>query len=313
MAEVKSAVNAMAHHIHGNRYDIYISRAFPVAEEGSLHPVGSRQYAKFRITDAAASVIVRMHAEHHVLPVLQMLVHILHLRRKHMGHGHLYRGGQIDDGFASRLRLPHVQHGVADLQRIVHLGLGEAFRTVFKGKIPLRLLRQLFQKLRAVHRQLLYGLFILFKDLLPLFHGSGIIKVHHRVRGALHRLEGLFDNVFPGLGQHLDRHVLRYHILLDQRADKVIFRVGRRRETDLDFLKPNLHQKPKKLQLIFQAHGINQRLITVPQIHAAPYRRFFNTVLFYPVICHLRRHVIGLCIFLFYFPAVHVVPPCVIP
>ena len=67
-----------------------------------------------------------------------MLVHIFHLAGKHMGHGHLHCGGQINDGFVFRIRLPHVQNRVADFQCIFGLCLGKALRTVLKGEGPFR-------------------------------------------------------------------------------------------------------------------------------------------------------------------------------
>ncbi len=66
--------------------------------------------------------------------------------------------------------------------------------------------------------------------------------MNHRVGRSLHRLEGLSDNVLPGLGQHLNGHVIRNHIPLDECADKVVLRIGRSREAHLDFLEADFHQ-----------------------------------------------------------------------
>ena len=113
----------------------------------------------------------------------------------------------------------------------------------------------------------------------------------------LHRFKCLADNVVPRLGQHLDRHVLRDHIPLDELPDKPVLRIGSRREPHFDLLKANLRQHPEKFQLFFQAHGFDQRLVAVPQIHAAPDGRFFNGLLFHPVITYFRGHKIRFSVF----------------
>ncbi len=220
--EIQPAVHTVAHHIQSNRHQIHVSRAFPVAEQGALHPVCPCQNPEFRVADPAASVVVGMHTEHHAVPVFQMPVHIFHLAGKHMGHRHLHRGRQVDDRLVFRIRLPYVQHRIADLQRVLRLCLRETLRAVLKGEVPLRLLCDLFQEHRTVHRQLFDGILVFLEYLLPLFHGSGIIEMHHGMRCAFHRLEGLADDMFSGLGEHLDRHVVRNHIALDQRADKIV-------------------------------------------------------------------------------------------
>ncbi len=213
-----------------------------------------------------------------------------------MGHGHLHCGGQINDGFVFRIRLPHVQNRVADFQCIFGLCLGKALRTVLKGEGPFRLPGHFFQKQGAVHCKLLYGLPVLLKYLLPLLHGGGIVEMHHRMGRSLHRLKGLSDNMFPGLGQHLNGHILGDHIPLNQSPDKIVLRVGGCRKTHLYLLEANLHQELEKLQFILQGHGIHQGLIAVPQVHAAPDGRLLNGILPHPVIRHLRGHVICLAI-----------------
>ena len=143
MGEVQAAVHAVAHHVHRHGDDVHVSRALSVAEQRPLHPVRPGQDAELRVADAAAPVIVGMDAQNYVLPVFQMLVHIFYLAGKDMGHGHLHRAGQIDYGLVVSVRLPYVQHRVADLQGVLRLGLGEALRAVLEGKAAVRLLRHL--------------------------------------------------------------------------------------------------------------------------------------------------------------------------
>ena len=61
----------------------------------------------------------------------------------------LYGYRKVDDGFLIRRGLPHIQNGVAHLQRVFRLGSGEALRAVLETEIAFGLVRQLLQKLRA--------------------------------------------------------------------------------------------------------------------------------------------------------------------
>ena len=54
------------------------------------------------------------------------------------------------------------------------------------------------------------------------------------------RFKGLADDMLSGLCQYLDRHVIRNQILLDQRAKKLILRLGSCREAHLDLLEIRL-------------------------------------------------------------------------
>ena len=46
----------------------------------------------------------------------------------------------------------------------------------------------------------------------------------------------------------------------------------------------DVYKRQEELQLFCKAHGHDQRLIAVPQIHAAPCGSLFNMVFFYPVV-----------------------------
>ena len=67
----------------------------------------------------------------------------------------------------------------------------------------------------------------------------------------------------PCLSQHLNRHVIRYHIPLNQCAHKLILRIRGCRKPHLNFLKAHFHQHSEKLKLFLKPHRLNQRLISV--------------------------------------------------
>ena len=97
---------------------------------------------------------MRMKGQHHILPVFQIFAHIFDLAGVHMGHGKLYRAGQIDDGFPVRRRLPYIQHRVAYFQGVFRLCPRKALRAVLKPVVSAGLLRQILQKFCTVHGDL---------------------------------------------------------------------------------------------------------------------------------------------------------------
>ena len=134
----------MAYHVHCHRDDIHIAGSLSVAEQGSFDSVCTCQHTQLRIGDTASSVVVGMHAEHHIFPVFQVLVEIFHLGSEDMRHCNLDRSGNIDNRFILFYGLPHIQHRIAHIQRIVHFCSREALRAVFKGKVTVCFICQLF-------------------------------------------------------------------------------------------------------------------------------------------------------------------------
>ncbi len=80
--------------------------------------------------------------------------------------------------------------------------------------------------------------------------------------------------LFPALCQHLDANILRYHLPVHKLAQKIIFDLARRRKSYFDLTKAQLNQMLEHLNFFMHYHRINQRLVSIPKIHAAPYRRF---------------------------------------
>ena len=107
--------------------------------------------------------------------------------------------------------------------------------------------------------------------------------------------------MFPGLGQYLNGNVVGDQILFDEGAGKSILRLGCGRESHFNFLEPDFHQVLEEFQLLFQAHGHDQRLIAVPQVHTAPYRRMIDIILLGPFHLIDRGHKIPSRVFFYVF------------
>ena len=125
------------------------------------------------------------------------------------------------------------------------------------------------------------------------------------MRCALQRFKGLLNDMLSGLGQHLNGDILGNHIALNQCTDKIVLCIGGGREAHFNLLKSDLNQHLKERQLVLQAHGINQCLITVTQVYTTPDRCLLNTFLLHPIICHLGRHMICLAVFFLNYLTVH--------
>ena len=296
IGKVQSGVYAVAVQIHGQSHSIHIASTLTVAEQAALHALSTGQNGHFGAGNTGAAVVVGMGGDDHAVTVLEVLVAVLDLVGVDMGHTHFDCNGQVDDHGAVRGGLHDVQHCVADLHSIVHLGAGKALGAVLKQEVALVLLTQLFDQLCAVGGDLLDLFPALVEHLLALGHRGRIIEVDHCAGGTLDSLKGLADNVVAALGQHLHGHILRDHVFLDQGTQELVLGIAGGGETHLDLLEADLHQHLEELQLFLQAHGHDQSLIAVAQIHTAPGRGLFNVILLHPAVITGRDRVISRCV-----------------
>ncbi len=100
--------------------------------------------------------------------------------------------------------------------------------------------------------------------------------MENHMLGSVDGLEGLFDEVLPGLDQHLDGHIVGDVPSLNEGADESVFRLRGGGEAHLNLLDADVHQGVEELQLFFHVHGVNQGLVAVPQVHGAPDRGRFQ-------------------------------------
>ena len=122
--------------------------------------------------------------------------------------------------------------------------------------------------------------------------------MYHCLGCALYSFKGLLDDMLSGLGKNLNGHIIGDHILLDKSADKLILSIGGSGESNLYLLEAYIYQQFKEFQLLLQAHGIDESLISVAQVNTAPDRRLLYGILLYPIIGYHGRHMICLLVFL---------------
>ena len=291
-------IDTESEHIHRHRDDIDVARAFPVAEQRSLDAIRTRQEAHLRIRYAAAAIVVRVERENDAVTVFQPLVDIGNLHAIDVRHRHLYRRGKIDDRLAVGGRLPHIEHGIADLERILRLRARKALGRVFKAILRPRLIGQLFEEICTVHGDFQDLLLGARKDLLALCRRGGIVDVHDGVLHTTQCIERLADDMFTRLCQNLHGYIIGDEVVLHQTAQELILRIRCRRKADFDLLEPDAHEEIKEGKLLIEAHRNDECLIAIAQIDRAPERCMIGCILFQPVHADLRRHKVALRIFL---------------
>ena len=94
--------------------------------------------------------------------------------------------------------------------------------------------------------------------------------MHHRAAGTTQRFVGALDQIFAGLGQYLDGHVVGNAVFFDQCAHEIEIRLRCRRESHFDFLEADFHQQGEQAFLFLHVHRVDQRLVAVAQVNTAP-------------------------------------------
>ena len=280
MTEIELRVNALCVHIQAHGDDIHIAGALAVAKERALHALGACQQRQLAGGNAAAAVVVRMNADDRRITVLQMADKVFDLVGIGVGCAHLNGVRQVEDHRVFLGRAELFDHAVADGNGVVRLGAAEALGRIFKTDVGVACIfvGQSFDQTRALHGDVDHALHVGFENDLSLQGRSGIIEMHDDILRALDRLKGLVDQVLACLHQNLDRHIVGDMVLLDQLTADLILGFRGARKADLDFLKAYIDQGVEEFELFFEIHRVDQRLVAVAQINAAPDGRLVNDV-----------------------------------
>ena len=167
-----------------------------------------------------------------------------------------------------------VHHRLADLLGEVELGAGEAFRGVLVDHLGVRAgLRILDDALGPGLGDGDDALAVEAEDHPALQLRGGVVEVDDHPPRAGHRLEGAVDQVVARLGQHLDGDVLGDRLGVDQKAQEIVVGLRGGGEADLDLLEADADQLVEQPLLAVLAHRLDERLVAVAQIDAAPHRR----------------------------------------
>ena len=89
-------------------------------------------------------------------------------------------------------------------------------------------------------------------------------------------LEGPLDEVLAALAEDLDGDARRGCALLDQLAREVELDLARRGKADLDLLEAHAEEEVEVLELLVDAHGLDEGLVAVAEVDRAPDGRPFD-------------------------------------
>jgi hypothetical protein len=214
-----------------------------------------------------------MNRQHDGLATSQVPVHPLDHVGKHIGRRPFDRGRQVDDAFALQRGLPHVGDRVDHALGEVELGVGKHLGRILEAPVCLWLLGgELVHQLRMLDGQRDHAVFVHAQHHLAHHRRRGVVEVNDGLLGALQRFERAPDQGFSSLGEHLDGHIVRHEVLLDQHANEIELGLRSRREADLDLLEADAQKHLEHAQLALRIHGLDQRLVAIAQIGAEPDR-----------------------------------------
>jgi hypothetical protein len=97
-----------------------------------------------------------------------------------------------------------------------------------------------------------------------------VVHMHDRAPRADETLDAALDERLARLREHHQRDVVRHELLIDERTNGVVVRLRSGRKAHFDFPKAYVHEHFEEPLLSLAAHGLEQRLVAIAQIGAAP-------------------------------------------
>src|SRR5690554_1406611 len=222
VGKIQFWVNAVGVKVKAQIDQIHVAGALAVAKQAAFHTVGTGQQPQFASGYTCATVVMGVQADDNLVAVIDMATEVLDLVGVDVGHGHFNRGRQVENQLVGFSGLNHLADRVAHFNSKFGFGSAEGFRRVFKTPVGIGLLRGVFfQQLGCMYGQRLGAFFVLSEHNFAKRGRGGVVDVDNGFFRALQGLEGAGDQVFAGLGQHLDGGVVRHQVFFNQQADKV--------------------------------------------------------------------------------------------
>ena len=274
VGKIQFRIDALAVEVHGHGNHIHIARALTIAHKGALDPVSTGHHTQLSCSDSTTPVIVGVQGNQQTLTPGHIVAEPLDLIGIDIGGTHLNGRREIDNHPIFGSGLPNGSDRVTDLNCEIQLrsseALGGVFEYPFSFGVPLgALLHQLCTIDRNIHN----ALAIQPKDLLALHGRSGVVDVHYRPTGALQGLKGLLDQLLARLNQHLNGHIFRNPVIVYEFANKVVVMAGSGGKTHFNFLETHLDQLIPEQGFLLGRHGLDQSLVAIAQVDAAPQGR----------------------------------------
>jgi len=206
----------------------------------------------------------------------EVLAHPLDLIGVHIGRSVFDRGGEIENDFIVDSGLPNVGDRFADLQREVQFGAGEALGGILQLQASAgggQRGNTFLEQGDCVGGDALDGFAVRVEDVFPLGGGGRVVEVENNVGGSGDGFAGPVDQIFAALAEDLNRNVGGDAVFLNEAAAEIEFNLRRGREAYLDLGEADANQQVEIFELLLDAHGLSEGLVTIAQIDAAPDRR----------------------------------------
>ena len=271
VGEVQLRVQALGVHVQCNGD---VTGTFAVAKQAALDTVGTGHQAQLGGGYAGATVVVGVQADEYAVAAIDITAEPFDLVGIDVRCCALNGSRQVEDHFVLGCRVPDLDHGVTHFLGEFQLSGAEGFWRIFECPLGFWLLSGVFdEQLGCAYGNFLDPVLVLVEYDATESRASGVVQVDDGFFRAAQRFEGAGDQVFAALGQHLDGGVVRYMAVFDQGADKVKVGLRCRRERCLDFFNAYADQGFPESQLLYRIHRLDQRLVAVTQVGAAPDRR----------------------------------------
>ena len=88
--------------------------------------------------------------------------------------------------------------------------------------------------------------------------------------GTVDAFKSAADQIFAALHEYLDGHVIRDQIMIDQMSAEIKIRLAGGGKANFDFLEAHFNQRIPHADFAVGAHGFDEALVTIAQIHATP-------------------------------------------
>src|SRR3954465_2890970 len=271
IGDVQTWIDALRKEIHRQGDHVHVTGSLTIAKQCALDTICATHQPEFRRRDRTAAIVMRMQAEHDFVAVFHVAVEPLDHVAVHVRRVHFDGGGQIQDQLLVGGRADGIDDRFTDFEREVRLGTREAFARILIADAGTRdAALQFATPACGVRGDLDDTRFALTEDDAALKLRGRVVEVDDGAWRAPEALEGTLDELFAALRQHLDPDVRGDQVLFNELADEVEIGLRGSRKPDLDFLETDPEQHVPEPPLALGIHGIDERLIAVAQVDAAP-------------------------------------------
>ena len=269
-------IDAVHHQVDGEVDDVDVAGALAVAEERSLYPVGASEHGELGGSSGGAAIVVGVEADDDAVAAADVAAEPLDDIGVHVRRVALDRGRKVQDERSLRGGLHHVHYGVAHLERELWLGEREALGRVLVPHLRAgHGLLELAAQPGSVDGDVDDARPVEAEDHLALERIGRVVEVNDCPRHAGDGFVGPLDEFLAALHEHLHRDIVGDQILVDELPAEVEVGLACRWETDLDLLKAHLDERVKHAPLALRVHRVDERLVAVAEVDAAPDRRCF--------------------------------------